>query len=309
MRKRYVALALAVAAVLGAAGATTATTPPPSRLGVYTGPGNVKGVADFQKYLGRSQVDATDYVDPSENQLWNRYAFSYWGNWKKAAPDRQFTLGLHLIPKGGNFAAGLAGKYDSQFQGVADLMAKNGLSGSVIRLGYEGNNHTIGPWQGTSDPTSYKKMWRRAHQVMERRADFKWDFNSAIGPSGKVTSFDTLYPGDDVVDIVGFNIYDVWWKHPATPADRWAHIRATTMGLNDFLAFAARHNKPYSFPEWGLYKPGDDFAGGGDNPYFIARMAELMPSARYQAYFNLDWGGGVLSDFPNGQAEFKKRFQ
>lgn len=281
------------------------------RLSVYKGPGKVAEVNSFQTWLGRSQVDATDYADTSENTQWNQYELKYWGDWKKAKADRQFTLGLHMIPKGGNFKDGLAGKYDSQFTNLTKLLTNNGLGDSVVRLGYEPNNPGIGPWQGTQDPASYKAMWQRVYGVMKKQAPgLKFDYNLAVGQSGKATSFDSLYPGDSYVDIVGLNIYDVWWQHPsATPAQRWQHTVDDPMGLNAFRAFATAHNKPYSFPEWGLYKPGDNYAGGGDNPYFIDRMAEAVVGAQYQAYFDLDWGGGVMSDFPKGKAEYKLKLQ
>jgi hypothetical protein len=310
--KRKMATIMAVAAVIFAfmampsEGAVT-----PSRLGAYVGPGKTDAVNNFRTWLGRSQVDATDYLDPSENTQWNQYATKYWGDWKKAGANRQFVLGLPLLPKGGNFAAGLAGQYDSQFRGVADLMIKNGLGNSVIRLGYEGNNKTIGPWQGTDDPAAYRAMFRRAVTLMRARtgAAFQFDYNMAVGPSGKVTSFETLYPGDSYVDIVGLNIYDVWWGNPgATPAQRWNHTLTRPMGVNAFKAFAAAHNKPMSYPEWGLYRKGDVYAGGGDSPYFIDRMAELVKDSKYQAYFNFDWGGGTLDEFPNGKAQYKLRF-
>ncbi|MFC5639154.1 glycosyl hydrolase [Streptomyces bullii] len=284
---------------------------PASRLGVYVGPGKTAEVNGFQTWLSRSPVDATDYLDPSENTLWNQYATQYWGEWKKARADRRFVLGLPLLPKGGNFAAGLAGQYDSQFRVLADLMIKNGLGDSVVRLGYEGNNKNIGAWQGTDDPAAYRAMFRRVVTLMRARsgANFKFDYNMAVGPAGKVTSFETLYPGDAYVDIVGLNIYDVWWGHPeATPSQRWNHTLTTTMGVNQFKAFAAAHNKPKSYPEWGLYRKGDAYAGGGDSPYFIDRMAELVQDSTYQAYFDLDWGGGTLDEFPNGKAQYKLRF-
>lgn len=310
--KHKVATILAMAAVILAFMASPSEgVTAPSRLGVYVGPGKTTSVDSFQSWLGRSQADATDYLDPSENTQWNQYATKYWGDWKKAAAGRRFVLGLPLLPKGGTFADGLAGKYDSQFRGLADLMIRNGLADSVVRLGYEGNNKNIGPWQGTDDPASYRAMFRRVVTLMRAQAGaaFRFDYNMAVGPAGKATSFESLYPGDAYVDIVGLNIYDVWWGHPgATPADRWNHILTTTMGVNDFKAFAAAHNKPKSYPEWGLYRKGDSYAGGGDSPYFIDRMAELVQDSAYQAYFNQNWGGGTLDDFPNGKAQYRLRF-
>lgn len=213
--KRKLATTLAMAAVIVASmampseGAVT-----PSRLGVYVGPGKTADVNNSQAWLGRSQVDATDYLDPSENTKWNQYATKYWGDWKKSGADRDFVLGLHMLPKGGTFAEGLAGKYDSQFRTLADLMIKDGLGDSVIRIGYEGNNKNIGPWQGTDDPAAYREMFRRIVTLMRERTgeSFQFDYNMAVGTSGKVTSFETLYPGDAYVDVVGLNIYDVWWS-------------------------------------------------------------------------------------------------
>jgi len=288
----------------------TATYPPTPRTGVYVGPGSVSKYNTFDTWLNRSQLDATDYVDPSENATWNITAFKTWGDWKKAEDGRKFILGLPLLPKQGNFTDGLAGKYDSQFRGVAKLMVQNGLGDSIIRLGYEPNNPNIGPWQGTKNPSAYKAMFRRVYGIMKAEAPgFKFDYNSAVGPAGLATSFDSLYPGDAYVDIVGLNVYDVWWAHySATAYDRWQHNLNTTMGINSFKAFAKAHNKPVSYPEWGLYKKGDSYAGGGDSPYFIDRMAELVQGSTYNAYFNMNWGGGTLDNFPNGKLEYKKKF-
>ncbi|GAA3106665.1 glycosyl hydrolase [Streptomyces rectiviolaceus] len=310
--KRKLATTLAMAAVILASMAIPSEgAASPSRLGVYVGPGKTAALENSRTWLGRSQVDATDYLDPSENIKWNQYATKYWGDWKKAGADRHFVLGLHMLPKGGNFTDGLDGKYDSQFRDLADLMIKNGLGDSVIRLGYEGNNKNIGPWQGTGDPAAYRAMFRKVVTLMRARtgASFQFDYNMAVGSSGKVTSFETLYPGDAYVDVVGLNIYDVWWQHPdATPPQRWNHTLNTVMGVNDFKAFAAAHNKPKSYPEWGLYQKGDAYTGGGDSPYFIDRMAELVQDSKYQAYFDHDWGGGTLDDFPKGKAQYKLRF-
>ncbi|MER5252940.1 hypothetical protein [Streptomyces sp. NPDC002855] len=282
-----------------------------NRLGVYKGPGETAAVDSFQAWLNRPQVDATDYIDPSWNQSWNVYALKYWGDWRRARSGRQVVLGVHLVPKDtGTLTAGNNGAYDAQYTQMGEMIRANGLCGSVIRLGYEPNNPGIGPWNGTQNAAGYKSMYQRAHGLLKAKCPtLRFDYNCAVGPSGQASSFDALYPGNAYVDIVGLNIYDVWWQHPGvTAAQRWANTLTTSMGVNDFKAFAASKGKPYSFPEWGLYAPGDDYEGGGDNPYFIDRMAELTAGSEYHAYFDLDWGGGVLDDFPNGKAKFKERF-
>lgn len=310
--KKVTIAAIASASVAALSCAAYAATPlPTNRVGVYVGPGETAKVDAFQTWSARTQLDATDYADPAEATQWNQYMFKYWGDWKKAKPNRQLVLGVHLVPQnGGTLKDGLAGKYDAQYKTMATQLNQQGLGGTVIRLGYEPNNPGIGPWQGTSDPASYKALYRRAYTIMNNQTpDLKFDYNLAVGQSGAVTSFETLYPGDAYVDIVGLNIYDVWWNNPsATPAQRWNNTLTKPMGVNAFKTFAAAHNKPKSYPEWGLYAKGDSYAGGGDNPYFIDRMSELVSGSAYQAYFNYSWGGGTLDSFPNGKAEYKLKF-
>lgn len=303
--------ALQVGQVLSIPGVEDPAPLPIPGTGVYRGPGETAKVDGFGSWLGGS-VQATDYVDPSENATWNPVVFKRWGDWKKAEAGRKFVLGLPLLPKNGVYWRGLGGQYDAQFRGVAQLLVANGLGDSVVRLGYEPNNPNIGPWQATSNPEAYKQMFRRVHGIMKKVApNLKFDYNLAVGTSGRVTSWWSLYPGSAYVDIIGLNIYDVWWAHySATPAQRWNHTLTKAIGVNDHKAFARYVGKPVSYPEWGLYKRGDSYAGGGDSTYFIDRMAELTKSARYNAYFDLNWTsyGSSIDMFPNARAQYKKKF-
>lgn len=300
-------VAASVACIEPAAGSDT------DRLGVYEGPGDTVEVNSFQAWLGRAQVDATDYVDPSENATWNTTAFKKWGDWRKAKADRRFVLGLPLVPKGGTLYGTATGRYDTQFRDLARLMKANGLgTDSIIRLGYEANNPNIGPWQAatTSDrPGYFRTAFQRIQRIMDAESPtLRFDLTYAVGPSGYASTFASLYPGDSYVDIVGLNIYDVWWNHAATPTDRWNHTLTQSMGINSFKSFAASHAKPVSYPEWGLYKTGDSANGGGDSVYFIDKMHDLVQGSVYQAYFNESWGGGTLDNFPKGKAEYKLKF-
>jgi hypothetical protein len=107
------------------------------------------------------------------------------------------------------------------------------------------------------------------------------------------------------------DVYDVKWNDTtATPAQRWSYNMNRYMGMADHKKFAVAHNKPMSFPEWGLYKAGDQYGGGSDDPFFIDSMYQWIHANNtvYQSYFNLSWGGGILSDFPKSQAVYKMLF-
>jgi hypothetical protein len=62
------------------------------------------------------------------------------------------------------------------------------------------------------------------------------------------------YPGDDMVDIVGVDFYDMYPAYPDRAA--WdAGFRSTQnggpRGLGTWLEFAKAHGKRLSVPEWG----------------------------------------------------------
>jgi hypothetical protein len=289
-------------------------------IGVYNGPGAVTAHNNFTGWLGASVLYATDYVDYKNgwatdfNPTW---LIGPWGQWITQVPGRRLVLGLPMLENSnvGQFDAGAAGAFDSYFVGLAKSMVNNHLGGSVIRLGYEANCNTIGPWQATDNPAGYIKLFRHIvsvmHSVPSSAFSFDWTVCNGLQNGHALTSFASFYPGDDVVDIIGMDQYDVKWMDPSvTPEQRWQYNMTRYMGLQDHKNFALSHNKPVSFPEWGLYKAGDQFAGGGDDPYFIDQMANWFQvnNTAYQSYFNLNWGGGVLADFPNGQAKYKAVF-
>lgn len=288
---------------------------PCPRLGLYKGPVTTAVVTEintFQSWLDKAQVDVTEYLDPAWTS-WNPTAIDNLKNWRAAQPGRKVVIGLHLVPSsGGTIAQGNAGAYDAQFTTLGNLLKNNNLGDVVIRLGYEPNNPGIGPWAGTTDPTGYKNLFIRIRNLLKAiSSNFQFDLNFAIGSNGLVTSFNTLYPGSAYVDIVGLNVYDVWWQHPGqTASARWNNTLTTAMGINAFRSFSTSVGKPISFPEWGLYAPGDNYAGGGDSTYFIDRMSEQVADARYHSYFNYNWTtfGSAIDAFPNAKARYKTVF-
>lgn len=285
----------------------TPTPAPANGTGVYEGKDDIAGVDAFGAWLNRAVI-ATDYVSAAETAK-NAVSLKAWGDWKRAKPGRQFVLGLPSLA-GGTYSDALAGKYDAQFRTLAQQLKDNGLGDATIRLGYEANNPSIGIWQATKQPWSFRETFKRYQRIMEAVSpEFKWDLNFMLGQSGWVTSFSVLYPGDAYVDIVSVNVYDMGGSS-LTPYRRWQNLLNNSMGINALKSFARSHGKPYAFPEWGLYKKGDGYGGGGDSPYFIDRMAEQAAGAKYHSYFNANFTslGSHLDMFPNAKARFKTKF-
>jgi len=97
----------------------------------------------------------------------------------------------------------------------------------------------------------------------------------------------------------------------STPEERWNFTLNQNNGLNAFAAFANAHGKPMAVTEWGLWGKGTDQGGGGDNPYYIDRMADWFAANNvvYHSYFNvLGETDFRLETYPNSQARYKARF-
>jgi hypothetical protein len=85
-----------------------------------------------------------------------------------------------------------------------------------------------------------------------------------------------LWPGDDVVDLIGLDFYNQSWRRQdADPQVRWQNYLTGNYGLNWLARFAAAHRKPIAIPEWGTGTRPDKH-GFGDDPLFIHNMAAWM---------------------------------
>lgn len=294
-------------------------------LGTYGGYGStgVTNVNANETRLGRSVELASDYLPHdawswfNESQMRDQQ-LDGWRDWRDNRPGSLLAYGIPLLTDDnvGDFTGVVNGDYDVHFQKAADALISSGHADAIVRIGWEPNNANIGSWEATSNPSGYINAFQHVVTLFRNTSgqDFTFELSSAIGPSGSITDFSDYYPGDAYVDYIGMNFYDVWWGasgEGATAEERWDHIRTTNMGMDDHIAFVNTRGKENICSEWGLYEDnGDNFNGGGDNPYFITQMADYFRSESlyYQCYFDWDWGGGVLSDFPNGEAEYVVQF-
>ncbi len=82
-----------------------------------------------------------------------------------------------------------------------------------------------------------------------------WNPQGYGSPDLPGNSAAAYYPGDAYVDMVGDDLYDIRGKA------EWASAGAL---------YSAHSNKPFAFPEWGLW--------GIDDPSFVTQMAEFVHS-------------------------------
>ena len=214
-----------------------------------------------------------------------------WGRWATApGTSRLLVISQSLTPDSvletDWRTLGARGRYDRHFTTLARNLVAAGLGRSVIRLAHEAN------YGGSKNPVgasraqqgAWRRFWRRAVLAMRRvpGAHFRydWTLNAAFEP----VPLQRIYPGNDVVDIIGVDTYDAGLR---ASAGRWRKLASRPLGINDVARFAARHAKPISIPEWGLMPRGRRWLGGGDDPAYVDGLDRVLRTRRvaYQAYF------------------------
>ncbi len=155
---------------------------------------------------------------------------------------------------------------DEVAQGLSELRA----AGVVVlwRPFHEMNGGWF--WWGDKSPESFVRVWRHMHDYYSRVKQLDnllWVYGPNHGPTA-----DRFYPGDDVVDVTGFDAY--------TDHVDPDHIKG-------YDALAARP-KPFGFAEFGPHgsqNPPGDF----DYRRFLDGMRKHFPRSTYFLCWDEKW--------------------
>ena len=256
----------------------------PAPTGVYLGAGcdGVKRLEGYRTWLGREPDQVIEFISwdvLSKGKTWGVRC------WQKSG-RKDVVYSLPMLPgnKSATLADGAAGKFDEMFKTYAEKLVQHGFGESIIRIGWEFNADWY-PWAAKQDPQAWVAYWRRIVTAMRSvpGAKFKFDWCAAGGWSA--FRAETVYPGDEFVDIIGLDFYNnLGEKRPVSPQERWERRKKAPHGLEWHRTFAVAHGKPMSYPEWGTGK-GRNANGGDDDPYFIEQMAAWI-AANDVAYHN-----------------------
>ncbi|MER5726770.1 glycosyl hydrolase [Streptomyces sp. NPDC002138] len=291
-RRRWLAAAClsTVAAVLLATGSTLAT-PPRKASGHNAGPDVAVGaylhydsvgvdrMQELSRWLGGADLRAGHTYLPGDT--WANIegapeSLRSWARWRGARGDRLFVLNVPMLDhnEGGVpdaqvaelLRAGAQGRNDHHFRRLAERLVGLGVPDTVIVLGWEMNGfnytHRCRP-----DPESWKRYWRHIVAAMRGVKGQRFRFDFAPNRGSDAIAWTTCYPGDDVVDIVGMDSYD------QPPGESFADYVTQPYGLKHQVDFARAHGKRISYPEWGLFR-------NGDNPEFMGDMLAWIADHR-----------------------------
>lgn len=249
---------------------------------------------EFAAWRG-SPLDAVTMY--TERGTYDKIAGSVWHIKTFADFPGRLSYGLPLIPDDGSgtLAGVAAGAQDWVWKKIASDLVANGRGNAIVRVGWEPNGTW---WKWSADAASarqYRAAFRRVVKTMRRVApNLVFDFDISCGvalprQTNRLDSLRLLYPGDDVVDLIGCDTYD-WWTTKATDDVGWRNVLAPydSPGLADVADFARSRRKAMSVPEWGIAKTSA--GGNGDNAFYIRRMHEFFTAnsdvLAYEAYFN-----------------------
>jgi hypothetical protein len=254
---------------------TRSAAAPLAPLGAFlrSGAEGVQRMTQLQNWLGGTERNVAHTYLPGD--LWSNIEGSPeflkpWTQWRQARKERLFVLNVPMLERNeeslsdaevrGLLRAGASGRFDAHFRTLAQRLVQQKAPDTVIVLGWEMNgltySHRCGP-----DPAAWKKYWRRIVTAMRSVDGQKFRFDFAPSRGQDAYPWTKCYPGDDVVDVIGMDTYD-------QPEGRtFAQQVNEPLGLQAQVDFAREHGKAVSYPEWGLFR-------NGDNPDYVRRMLD-----------------------------------
>jgi len=205
-------------------------------------------------------------------------------------PDQfpgKLSIAQPMWPKGGDENACVAGEYDRYWAEFGRNLVKYGRPDAIVRLGWEFNGEWF-HWYPRNVET-WKECYRRTVRAIRSTApdvliDWTMTMHRDTLPKSSTSVWDA-YPGDEYVDIIGIDSYDMW---PAAPTKKlWDRQCNMASGLCTVIKVARERGKRFSVPEWGVVSAE---GGGGDNPFYIEKMYETFRAnadiLAYEVYYN-----------------------
>ncbi|MER5434646.1 glycosyl hydrolase [Streptomyces sp. NPDC002588] len=257
----------------GAPDAKAANSPPTAPFGAYLGYGSdgVRRLSELDGWLGPATPRVAHAYLPGDRWYNIEGApndLDHWARWRRARSDRLFVLNVPMLDRAEAHLSdgevrellhrGADGAYDGHFRRLARRLVSLGVPDTVLVVGWEMNGitytHRCGP-----DPGAWKAYWVRIVEAMRSVAGQRFRFEFAPNRGRDAIPWTACYPGDRYVDVVGMDAYDQ--PHGMS----FGQQRDEPYGLAAHVRFARAHHKAFAYPEWGLFR-------NGDNPAYVRGM-------------------------------------
>ncbi|MDO0914829.1 glycosyl hydrolase [Streptomyces sp. DT2A-34] len=274
---------------------------------LHYGPAGLERMKELGRWLGGHEPRVGHTYLPGD--LWRNIEGGHgfldsWAEWRQDKADRMLVLNVPMMERNEEnvpdaevrhlLRRAADGEFDDHFEVLAERLVDLGVQDTVIVLGWEMNGVTY-THRCAPDPESWKEYWRRIVTVMRSvpGQDFRFDFAPSRGRDA--IPWTQCYPGDDFVDIVGMDAYD---QPRGLSFDEQV---SEPYGLQHHVDFARAHDKPISYPEWGLFR-------NGDNIRWMLRMLAWMDEHKPLYNTITDYcphGVWLCSDNPRASALYR----
>ncbi|HKP61012.1 MAG TPA: hypothetical protein VJV78_29985 [Polyangiales bacterium] len=246
-------------------------------------------VEAFGDWRGRPVDIAVVYTDRTSWESMTRGSGWLFDNFKGFVGELVVSQGMVPNGRAQDMAGCAAGQFDQYFRDFGTLIVRYARPTTIVRIGWEFNGDYM-PWAATNT-RQWIDCFRHAAQAIRStapRVQIDWTINSHGTPSKLCGGVSTnCYPGDDVVDIIGIDNYDL--APSSTSQADFDRVANEPDGLNWLLAFAKSRGKKMSIGEWGV-APRSDYNTTGQNPHFIYWMhrwfKQHAADIAYESYFN-----------------------
>ncbi|WP_428934616.1 glycoside hydrolase family 26 protein [Streptomyces sp. ACT015] len=258
---------------------TPAKSGPPFGAYLDYGARGVARIAELSQWLGGADLRVGHTYLPGDRwtNIEGAHGFlDVWADWRAEKDDRMLVLNVPMLERNEAGVSdsgvrtllrqGAAGAFDHHFKTLARRLVELKAPDTVIVLGWEMNGITYTSRCGP-DPEAWKKYWNRIVTTMRSVPGQKFRFDFAPTRGRDAIPWTQCYPGDDTVDILGMDSYD---QPSGLTFDQQVK---EPYGLQEHVDFAASHGKPISYPEWGLFR-------NGDNAEYMRRMLAWMDEHR-----------------------------
>lgn len=188
-----------------------------------------------------------------------------------------------------------AGENDEYLRTIASGLVNIGAGDAILRLGWEMNGKAF-PWSLGNvqhHVTAYRECFRRLVMVIRSVApDILIEWTPRKGTHSGLY-LDSMYPGDEFVDIIGLLYYDMWPDAPSEAEWQRGYMErgrdGGPKGLGTWLDYAQQRGKPLALAEWAIsYENAERISF--DNPFFIEKMFQFFQEnseyIAYETYFN-----------------------
>ena len=126
------------------------------------------------------------------------------------AGGRKAVIAVGMVPESnrGQLNQCAGGQFDSNIRRIGTAMINAGEPDTVLRLGWEANRVGGFPWAVQGDGSSWKACYRHWVSVLRSLPGQNFVMVWNMGQKGTFPlHIDNMYPGSDVVDVIGTQFY------------------------------------------------------------------------------------------------------